>query len=91
MTALVCIVMRTTLTLDEDVAIEVERLRRARRQSLKQVINDLLRIGIADTGRPATVRRSRFKTAVADTGRALLPDVDNVAEVLELLGDDRVP
>jgi len=32
--------MRTTLTLDDDVAVALERLRRNRRMGLKQLINE---------------------------------------------------
>jgi len=35
--------MRTTLTLDGDVAAAIERLRRARDASLKDIINEALR------------------------------------------------
>lgn len=80
--------MRTTLTLDDDVVIGLERLRRTRRQSLKALVNDLLRVGIGAAEQPMNVRQWHFETAVADTGRALLPDVDDVAEILELVEGD---
>jgi hypothetical protein len=38
--------MRTTVTLDSDVAIEIERIRKAEGQRFKQVLNDTLRLGI---------------------------------------------
>jgi hypothetical protein len=37
--------MRTTLTLDDDVAVALERLRRAGDASLKDIVNDALRRG----------------------------------------------
>lgn len=43
--------MRTTLTLDDDVAATLERLRRNRRISLKQLVNEALRHGLNDMGR----------------------------------------
>ena len=49
--------MRTTLTLEDDVAVRIERLRVERRQTLKQVINAALRAGLdeleSDTLEPA--------------------------------------
>jgi Arc/MetJ family transcription regulator len=36
--------MRTTLTIDDDVAAELQRLRRTRDASLRHVVNDALRI-----------------------------------------------
>ena len=45
--------MRTTLTLDDDVAAALERLRRARDASLRDIVNDALRRGLSDlTTRP---------------------------------------
>ena len=35
--------MRTTLALDRDVAVMLERLRRARRQGLKSLVNEARR------------------------------------------------
>jgi hypothetical protein len=45
--------MRTTLTLDDDVAAAIDQLRRARDASLKDIVNDALRKGLSDlTARP---------------------------------------
>ena len=37
--------MRITLTLDDDVAAMIERIRRAREASLKDIVNEALRRG----------------------------------------------
>jgi len=73
--------MRTTLTLDEDVAARLERLRRARGQSLKDIINDALRRGLDDLTRRRQ-QRATFRTESADLGRLRLPSIDNVSETL---------
>ena len=53
--------MRTTLTLNDDVAAALERVRRASDASLKDVVNDALRRGLNDfTARPR--RREPFRT-----------------------------
>jgi hypothetical protein len=39
------LMMRTTLTLDDDVAAALERLRRSRRIGLKRLVNEALRRG----------------------------------------------
>lgn len=48
--------MRTTLTLDEDVAADLKRLARRRGKPLKEIVNDALRAGLraqrAPAGRP---------------------------------------
>jgi Arc/MetJ family transcription regulator len=73
--------MRTTLTLDDDVAAALERLRRARDASLKDVVNDALRRGLRDlTTRPK--QREPFRTRVVALGRLRLPSIDNVSESL---------
>jgi len=72
--------MRTTLTLDADVSIELEALRRKRGLSLKAAVNDALRRGIramAESPRPG----SAFVTRSVDLGLPRLP-LDNIAEVL---------
>ena len=38
--------MRTTLTIDDDVAVRLERERRRRRVSFKTLVNDVLRTGL---------------------------------------------
>lgn len=76
--------MRTTVTLEDDVANAIDRLRRSEGRSLRDVVNELLRLGLERRGRPPADGRG-FSTIVADTGRPLLPDVDNVAEVLDLI------
>ena len=73
--------MRTTLTIDPDVAVQLERLRRDQGLSLKVVVNRALRLGLQRIGSSRPNRR--FETRVADTGRCLLPDVDRVADFLD--------
>ena len=74
--------MRTTITLDDDVAVAIEDLRRARGQSLKEVVNEALRQGLRQLGDPP--RSTRFRTRSVDLGRCLIGNVDNVAEVLAI-------
>ncbi len=45
--------MRTTITLDPDVADRLRTLARERRQSFKEVVNAVLRRGLGDAGSPA--------------------------------------
>jgi hypothetical protein len=73
--------MRTTLTLEKDVAAMVERLRKARRQSLKALVNDALREGLKTLAARNAVR-VHFETSAADLGRCLVRDVDDIAEAI---------
>jgi ribbon-helix-helix CopG family protein len=75
--------MRTTLSLDEDVAIELERMRRARHASLKDIINEALRRGLRDMNAPRR-RRETFRTRAFKMGAPMI-NVDNIAETLAFL------
>lgn len=46
--------MRTTLTLDDDVAHQLRELARQRGASFKEVVNDTLRAGLQRGRKPAT-------------------------------------
>jgi len=73
--------MRTTLTLDDDVSASLERLRKARRASLKKLVNEALRRGLEQmTVRPKP--RERFRTASVDLGHCRAGSLDNVFEAL---------
>lgn len=74
--------MRTTLTLDDDVAAELERLRREEGMGLSEAVNRLIRAGMAAPREPG----SRYEHRSVDLG--LRVDVTNVAEVLDLLDAD---
>lgn len=76
--------MRTTITLAQDVAAAVEQVRLRRGTGISEVVNDLLRRGLAQD-QPA----ARFRQRVSDMGAPRL-DVDDVAGLLDALeGDDR--
>jgi hypothetical protein len=73
--------MRTTLTLDEDVAARLKAMMRARRRPLRTVVNDALRAGLAVIEkRPA--KRSPHRTTGFDLGPSLVGSLDNVEDVL---------
>lgn len=73
-------VIRTTLTLDDDVAAEVERLRREEGIGLSEAVNRLVRQGLA-----MPRRRPRYEHRSADVG--LKVDVTDIGAVLDLLDD----
>ena len=73
--------MRTTLTLDDDVAVRLEQERKKRRASFKAVVNGVLRAGLDAIGTPKRARRS-FRTKGFDLGPSLVGSLDNIEEVL---------
>lgn len=74
--------MRTTLTIDPDVAAELERLRRKRDLSFKKLVNDALRRGLRERREPPK-KRKPFRTKTFNVGKALIP-IDNIAEAIAL-------
>lgn len=79
--------MRTTLTIDDDVAVQLERLRRKGDISLKDLINDALRRGLRDMNGPQK-KRKPFRTKTFDAGTPLMDNIDNIAEVLAIIEGD---
>ena len=80
--------MRTTLTLDPDVAALAERMRRVRGQSFKAVVNEALRCGLRAMADPAG-RPAAYRTPAADLGRCRIGSLDDVAEALAVAeGED---
>jgi hypothetical protein len=76
--------MRTTLTLDDDVAAMLKRVRRERKAGLKQAVNAALREGLPRMIE-SPANRPKFETPVLNLGQCLLPNLDNIAEVLETI------
>jgi hypothetical protein len=81
--------MRTTLTIDDDVAVELERLRQTRDASFKDLVNDALRLGLREMV-SAPKKRKQFNTKVFDCGRLLIDNIDNVWEVLDQIEDEKL-
>jgi Ribbon-helix-helix protein, copG family len=73
--------MRTTLTLDDDVAAVLERLRKTREMSLKDLVNEALRRGLKDMKTPAK-RHAPFRTRSVDLGALRISSIDNIGEAL---------
>lgn len=69
--------MRTTVTLDDDVAAAVDRLRRERGVGLSEALNELARSGLR-----APAPGVPFRQRTVDLGVGI--DIRNVAEALEL-------
>ena len=73
--------MRTTLTIDPDVAARLKAAVRKRRQPFKAVVNEALRSGLDALDQPRQAR-APFRTAGFNLGPSLVGSLDNVEEVL---------
>ncbi len=79
--------MRTTVTLDDDVAAALERRRATSGLTFRQVLNEAIREGLVQ--RPAR-RGPSQRTEPVDVGDILVPDLDHVQALLDLVdGPDR--
>jgi hypothetical protein len=75
--------MRTTLTIDDDVAAALEGIRRSRDVRLKDLINEALRRGLQDMKR-STKPRERFFTRTVALGRVRIGSLDDISEALAI-------
>jgi plasmid stability protein len=73
--------VRTTLTLDEDVAAKLRAEARRSGRSFRDVVNDAIRRGLLSR---RSSRSGRFTVSARDLG-GLRPglDLDNIADLLE--------
>jgi hypothetical protein len=77
--------MRTTLTLDPDVAALVRRALKGGDRSLKDVVNDALRRGLQEE-QPAA--RPPYRIAPLPMGGPLVNSLDDVAGILAIAEGD---
>jgi Arc/MetJ family transcription regulator len=74
--------MRTTVSLDDDVAAAIEQVRRLEGTGVSQAVNRLIRAGLV---RPEA--KGSYHHRTSNLGLKL--DVSNIGEVLDLLDDRR--
>lgn len=80
--------MRTTLTLDADVAALLRRMQQTKGRSFKAVVNDALRQGLRHIAVPSD-HPIPYRTPTADLGRCLTGSLDDVAEALVVAEGER--
>ena len=73
--------MRTTLTLDEDVAAKLRAEARRTGLTFKQVVNSLLRLGLNMRARPTAL--APFKVKAKPLGLQPGLTYDNIGDLLE--------
>jgi hypothetical protein len=76
--------MRTTLTLDDDVAALLARLRKARDASHKDLVNEALRRGLKQMTVPPRRRRKPIQTRAVSLGACLIGSMNGVTEALAI-------
>jgi hypothetical protein len=74
--------MRTTLTLDDDVAAKLKAATQRAGRPFREIVNETLRRGLEN--RRATTRQRPFKVMARDLGNPKPGlSLDNVAELIE--------
>jgi metal-responsive CopG/Arc/MetJ family transcriptional regulator len=77
--------MRTTITLEKDVAARLKRLRRTR--PFKELINEALRAGLDEIENTSSKKGKRYSMTPVE-GHPRRTNLDNVAELIaEVEGD----
>lgn len=79
--------MRTTLTLDDDVAAKLKRAMTKQKAPFKDIVNRALRAGLETLDKPAAVKPFRVKPF--NSGGSLIGSLDNIEEVLARVEGER--
>jgi plasmid stability protein len=73
--------VRTTLTLDDDVAARLKAVTRREHRRFRAVVNEVLRAGLSALEKGAR-QRTPHRTAGFNLGPSLVGSLDNVEDVL---------
>ena len=80
-------IMRTTITLEKDVAADLDQLQRACDRSFKSLVNEALREGIRAMKAPPQARRP-FRTKAVDLGAPQFNSPQELKKLRAELDDD---
>lgn len=73
------------ITIDDDIAVQLEDIRRSGKGGLKQIANDLLRTGLKKANvQPQAQARHTHHTKEVRLGRCLLDSIDYVSQALSI-------
>ena len=73
--------MRTTLTIDDDVAALLQQMWDGKKGKLKEIVNEALRVGLRQMTKPDK-RSTRYQTPTVSLGKCLIGSLDDVAGAL---------
>jgi hypothetical protein len=81
--------MRTTVTLEDDLYVLLEKRRAEAGKSFKEALNEVIRAGLrADTVDAPHRREARRATQTFDLGQPLVEGMDSIGEVLAIAEGD---
>ena len=73
--------MRTTLTLDDDVAALLQQVWDGKKGKLKDVVNEALRLGLSQMTKPDQCS-TPYSTQPVSLGKCLIGSLDDITEAL---------
>ena len=80
--------MRTTLTIDDDVATALKRIQKTHNISYKALVNQLLRQGLVEMNRSSPPKEP-YQTRSVSLGRCLIGNLDDISEAFSIAeGED---
>lgn len=81
--------MRTTLTIDDDVAAALAKRRAERGTGLRREINELLRAGLNAASQAGAAATQPYELPTFDPGRAFITDSRALKDLLDDEDDER--
>ena len=81
--------MRTTLTLEEDVSLELKELAFKTGRSFKDVVNSVLRVGLKSQTNPSQKKRYRLSPISMGTPNSPL-QLDKALQIAAILEDEEI-
>jgi hypothetical protein len=80
--------MRTTLTIEPEVASLLKKFIKDTGLSLKSAVNELLKRGLIDSGKKNSPKK--YTTKPHDAGEVLAPDIDNIGALMSRLDEEKL-
>ena len=79
--------MRTTLTIDDDNAVRLERLRKKRATGFKEIVNEAIRSGLDRMDAPQE-KREPFRIRTVNLGEPLFKSPGELKELIAQLDEE---
>ena len=76
--------MRTTLTIDDDIANRLEDLCRTRKESFKSIVNSALRVGVQQIASPPKSPKKPYAMHGVSLGTCRIGSLVNISDALAL-------
>jgi predicted CopG family antitoxin len=74
--------MRTTVSIRDDLALELERIRKERDVSFKQVLNEAVERGVVEMRQKPKEQRRPFRIRTFDLGKPLFNGPEELKELI---------